>query len=182
MIQSRDKKQVLVGDTPALLSLEMGSILDHSCDLFSYMIPNVVHSELKDISVFNDDHSAASKRILGYIEDDQIRIVNIKNETTVDEMVNDFSTIDRGEAESLVLAQENDIDILITDDLRSLGALKKLSKGVRIHLSVYVISRIVLSGDIQKRDAFRALNRIASVRSWENAAIYRKAIEYIREI
>jgi predicted nucleic acid-binding protein len=182
VIPDRDKKTILVGDTSALLSLEMGSILNSSFRIFDYMIPSSVNSELNDISIIDDDHGKASIRIIDYVKRGQIHLLEVKDRDLVTNMVNDHTTIDIGEAEALVLAQENDVDILITDDLRSLGALRKKAKGVRIHLSVYVMSRMVISKDIGKEDAYKALEKISLARSWENAAIYRKAMDYIKDL
>lgn len=70
----------------------------------------------------------------------------------------------------------------MTDDLRSLKALKDLSNGIRIHLSVYVITRLVLERIINRSNALDCLSKISEKRSWENSAIYEKAKEYIKDL
>lgn len=179
---TKGRTSVIVSDTSALLSLEMGRVLKRSFETFDYLIPVEVGSEIVDISRFDDPLANAAKNIMDHVKAGYIRECKVKDEGYVKDIVDGFHTIDKGEAESLVLAEENGVEVLITDDLRSLSALRDLSKSVRIHLSVYVISRMVIGKRITKDEAYRSIERIASVRNWENAVIFEKAIDYIKDL
>ena len=179
---TKKNRSVLVGDTSALISLEVGTLLEDSFQLFDYFIPGRVLNEIKEISSYEDETAIAAKNILKLMEEGKITEVSVKDHEKVKEVMNSKKTIDMGEAESLILAQETDVKILITDDLRSLKALKELSGEIRIHLSVYVIARMVLSEIIDKSVANECLSKISDKRSWENAAIYNKAMEYIKDL
>jgi len=50
--------------------------------------------------------------------------------------------------------------------------LKKVSGDVEIHLSIYLLARLVLENLIVITKARDALNQISEGRTWENAAIY----------
>lgn len=171
-----------MGDTSALISLEVGNLLKDSFQLFDYIVPKKVLKEIKDISSYEDEAAIAAKNILKIMKDGNIKKISVKDTDKIKEIMNSKKSIDMGEAESLVLAQESKVKILITDDFRSLKALKEFSGEVRIHLSVYVIARMVLSKIIDKFEADDALSKISEKRSWENAAIYKKAKEYIKDL
>lgn len=116
------------------------------------------------------------------IRNDKIHRSSVKNIDKVNEIVDLYKKIDFGEAEALVLARENDHEILITDDLRSMKNLMDISQGVRVHLSIYVIASMVMKGSLKKEEALNCLSRISKGRSWENSAIYNKAMDYIKDL
>ena len=49
--------------------------------------------------------------------------------------------------------RQNSITILLTDDFRSLPDLKKVSGDVEIHLSIYLLARLVLENLITITEA-----------------------------
>lgn len=175
-------RSVLVGDTSALISLEVGNVLEDSFQIFDYLIPKKVRKEIEDISSYGDDAAIAAEKIIDHIKTGHIKEFAVKGKDEVERILKNEKTIDIGEAESLILAKERKIGILLTDDLRSLKALKDLSNGIRIHLSVYVITRLVLERIINRSNALECLSKISEKRSWENSAIYEKAKEYIKDL
>lgn len=177
-----NKKRILVGDTSAMISLEVGDVLIDSLEKFDYIIPDKVCKEIEDISEINDEHGSAAEKILELIRNDKIHRSSVKNIDKVNEIVDLYKKIDFGEAEALVLARENDHEILITDDLRSMKNLMDISQGVRVHLSIYVIASMVMKGSLKKEEALNCLSRISKGRSWENSAIYNKAMDYIKDL
>mgnify|MGYP004231031625 FL=1 len=60
--------------------------------------------------------------------------------------------------------------------------MKEVSENVEIHLSIYLLSRLVLENIISIKDAKESLNRIASLRTWESGVIYRFAMKYIDDL
>jgi len=166
-----------------MISLEVGDVLIDSLEHFEYVIPNKVCKEIEDISEINDEHGSAAEKILQLVRNDKIHCTSVKNIDKVNEIVDLYKKIDFGEAEALVLARENHHEILITDDLRSMKDLMDISQeGVRIHLSIYVIASMVLLESMTKKEALESLSRISKGRSWENSAIYNKAMDYIKDL
>ena len=173
---------IVVGDTSAIISLSVGSVLLKCLSISRIVIPGKVHQELKEMSEYNDEDGVAAKETLNLIAQGKISVIEIRNKDNVKAIVSSNARIDNGEAEALVLAQENLIPIVITDDFRSLPYLKEISMGVEIHLSIYLLTRLVIENIISKEEAKASLNKIAGIRTWENAAIYRLAMKYIDEL
>ena len=181
-IPSEVPETIVVGDTSALISLGVGGVLSNCLKISRIMIPSKVHSELNDISKFKDVHGKAAIETIRLISKGDIEVGNVKMAKKVDELYSGYSRIDEGEAEALILDQENSIPILITDDFRSLPDLKKVSGKVEIHLSIYLLARLILENLITIAEAQDALDKISKGRTWESAAIYQFAIRYIREL
>lgn len=173
---------IVVGDTSALISLGVGNVLSKSLKISRIIIPKKVDSELNEISKFRDIHGKAAKDVITLVSKGKIQVCNVKQRKKINKLVSGYSRVNEGEAEALVLAQEKSIPILITDDFRSLLDLKKLAGKVEIHLSIYLIARLVLEKIITIKDAQMALDKISKGRTWESSAIYEYAMKYIEEL
>ena len=173
---------IVVGDTSALISLTVGGVIEKCLKISRIVIPKIVQTELKDMSAFKDNHGKASIRTIDLISKKHIEVMKVKNSKKVEELISGHSRIDSGEAEALVLSQENSIPIMITDDFKSLADLKKVSGDVEIHLSVYLLSRLVIEKIVSISQAQAALDKIAKGRTWESAAIYHLAKKYIVDL
>jgi len=181
-IQNRIPDTIVVGDTSALISLGVGLVLKDCLTISKIVVPKKVQQELEEMSHFNDEDGIAAKVTLDLILNGQIEVLTVKNMEKVRALVSTNTRIDNGEAEALILAQENSIPIVITDDFRSLSKLKEVSENVEIHLSIYLLSRLVLENIITIKDAKESLERIASLRTWESGVIYRFAMKYIDDL
>ena len=180
--QNKVPETIVVGDTSALISLGVGGVLSKCLETSRILIPQKVYNELNDISQSNDIHGKAAQEMIRIISNGDIDVAEVKHIEKIDELVSGYSRIDVGEAEALILAQENSITILLTDDFRSLPDLKKVSGDVEIHLSIYLLARLVLENLITITEAQDALNRISKGRTWESAGIYNLAKKYIAEL
>ena len=180
--QSIVNETIIIADTSALISLGVGDILSKSLEISKILIPQKVFDELNEISKFDDIHGNAAKETIRYISNGKIEVIEVKQVEKTEELVSGYSRINEGEAEALILAQEKSIQILLTDDFRSLPDLKNVSEDVEIHLSIYLLARLVLENQITTAEARDALNRISKGRTWESAAIYQLAIKYIDEL
>ena len=175
-------KTIVVGDTSALISLAVGSVLLKCLRISRILIPKEVYTELSEISQYNDVHGKAAQEIIRMISNGNIEVDEVEHVDKINELVSGYSRINEGEAEALILAQEKSIPILITDDFRSIPDLKKNSGDVEIHLSIYLLARLVLEKIITIAEAQDALIRISEGRTWESAAIYNLAKKYINEL
>lgn len=175
-------KGLVVADTSALISLGVGKMLAKCVDIVKIVIPSRVNTELIETSAFDDRHGQAAIEVIHLIAKGQIEVLSVQGPEKVEKLCSSSSRIDRGEAEALVLAQERSAPILITDDFRSLPALKKVSGQVEVHLSVYLLARLVLEGRITIAEAQVVLDKISQNRSWEASAIYQLAKRYITDL
>ena len=181
-IPNRILDTIVVGDTSALISLGVGLVLKDCLKISKIVVPKKVQQELDEMSHFNDEDGMAAKGTSDLILKGQIQVLTVKNYQKVQALVSANTRIDNGEAEALILAQENSIPIVITDDFQGLSKLKEVSENVEIHLSIYLLSRLVLENIITIKDAKKSLERIASLRTWESGVIYRFAMKYIDDL
>jgi len=181
-IQENLPKTIIVGDTSALISLGVGSVLTESLSISKIIIPSMVKTEVEEMASYDDKDGMAAKAILDLNAKGKIDMIPVKNIARIEALISENTRIDMGEAEALILAEELSIPILITDDFRSIPQLKNASDRVEIHLSVYLITRLVLENVISKERALNALDTISKERTWIGAAIYKRAMKYIEEI
>lgn len=175
-------KEVIAVDTSALISLGVGSIIKDCLELFDIMISPCVQEELQDISEYEDKHAEGASEVLDMISDQEIEVKKLDQDKEVSSLLKRCSKLDRGETETLLLASRSSISMMITDDFKSLRSLKEVSEEVKIHLSVYLIARLVVKDKIGREKAEKILDKIAEERSWEGAAIYRYAKRYLDEL
>ena len=180
--QKETYETIVVGDTSALISLAVGSVLLKCLRISRILIPQEVYSELSEISQYNDVHGKAAQETIRMISNGNIEVEEVEHIDKINELVSGYSRIDKGEVKALILTQEKSIPILITDDFRSIPDLKKNSGDVEIHLSIYLLARLVLENIITIAEAQDALIRISDGRTWESAAIYNLAKKYINEL
>ena len=167
-----------VVDTCALISLSVSGFLEECIEL-NIIIPRKIKEELGDISQYPDLDGKHARNVLGFVPD-RIRMVDIRNKERVSHLMKTYPNIDAGEAEILVLAEEQE-GIVITDDLRCLSELKENSK-VPIYLSVYLFAGLILDGLVGRDDVLDAIDDLAKKRDWKHSALYTYSREYIRNL
>lgn len=165
-------------DTCALLSLSVSGFLE-KCLSFNILIPEEVKKELEDISQYPDQDGIHARRVLR-LTPDKIKIVTIKNKSRIQHLLDISPNIDKGEAEVLVLAEEQK-GIAITDDLRCLSALEENSN-VPVYLSAYLFAGLILKNLATREDVLNAIDNIAKERDWKHSALYIYSKKYIEKI
>lgn len=180
--QKKPIRIVIVGDTSALISLEVGDVLNLSFSNYQYLISLTIKKELKEMSSYPDIHGKAALKILTYVSSKNIIVRKLKSRTKLTKILAGFNHIDQGKGEALIIAEENNIPLLITDDFKGIRDLKQVTTQVKIHLSIYVLAGLVLDGKLTKAKAKKALTSIAKKRTWEYAAIYTQAKKYIDDL
>lgn len=178
----RNEKEAIVADTSALISLSIGDIIEKCLSLFEISISPRVLEELKKTSRYEDKHAEGASKIIELVDKEKIKTKGSVKDERVSKTIKDHPKLDWGETESLLMAKEKSIPMMITDDFKSLEPLKHLSGEVKINLSVYPIARLVVKNEIGKEKAENTFEKIAKERSWEGAAIYRFAKKYLREL
>jgi len=155
----------IVMDTPSLINLQLVNVLNMSLPYFDIHVPRSVQKELKDMSKFSDREGAAARKVLRLISGKKIHALPVKNKKRVKELTKGRKW-DRGEIECLVLAEENKISDLITDDYDILPRLLKSAGKVHINLSPFVIIYLSYKGRISKERAKEKIREIVSLRGW----------------
>jgi len=164
-------------DTCALLTLSVSGFLERYLD-FNILIPEEIKRELKDISQYPDSDGMNAKKILGFVPD-KIKVIAIGDESRVQNLLKS-SNIDKGEAEVLVLAEEQE-GVAITDDLKCLSDLKENSK-VPVYLSAYLFAGLILRNLATKEEVSNAIESLAKERDWKHSALYTHFKRYIEEL
>ncbi len=160
----------IVVDTSALISLAHGGIIDLILNEFKVVVSDIVLLELKETSKFNDEDGKAASKVLEGAGSMEVRDVLKRG---IHEIVT--SRMDEGEASCVLLAKEEDIEALISDDFRAMHQLQYFSQkyGFDLGLGAALIQALVFRGKLDKSQALNILERIAFKRGWIGRPIYR---------
>ncbi len=181
-MQKKSENKKLAVDTSALISLAVGSKLEECLKEFDLVITEGVKDELEDVSDYSDKHASGAELVLEIVSQDGITVESIDAHSEISKLLAENPKLDYGETETALMAERKSITVLLTDDFKSLGVLKELFSGVKIHLSVFAIARLVVKERISKKEAEEVLEKIAKERSWEGAALFRYAKKYIEDL
>ncbi|MBW2989510.1 hypothetical protein KY358_04295 [Candidatus Woesearchaeota archaeon] len=167
----------IVADTSALISLSITGIFGFAQDI-EFKIAKEAYNELNLIKNYRDKDGYNASRVLRSLKEWSIEVLNIQNKQKLNELLKD-PLIDKGEAESLILALERKIEDLITDDLKSIKALNKHSQGrVYISSSVVIPSLLYKSGRISRKQAKEAIIQIGKYRKWDEV-LFRDSLDIL---
>jgi len=157
-------------DTAALISLAHGGVLEPILQGFRVVIANQVVDELRVTSTFADDDGHAASLVVENLDLVEVRHVA---QARLQSLLT--SRIDAGEAACILLAQEDDVEALISDDFRALHQIQTHARlhGFEVGLGAVLIRTLVLRGTLSRERALDALERIASKRGWQGNPIYR---------
>ena len=148
-------------DTSALLSLEAGKILDLVIENFELVIPKRVEEELKGISKNHDFEGNMAKRIFSFLED-EIKVIDASKHS------------EEGELECVYLANDLNVEFLITDDTAALEKLEKICKK-KIAFSTTLLSALIIKNELSKKEAINILERMRVKRNWKDNIIFEQA-------
>lgn len=163
---------MIVADTSALISLSIADSLDLALAEFDVHTTTTVVDELEDTGEYDDVHAEAAEAVLGYRDELMVPRATDTGRTS--------SRIDAGEASCLAITDDLGARFLVTDDLRALPELQRLTDA-RVVISPVVLRALVERGVLTEREASGRLDRLAATRDWLGAPIYRKALELFDE-
>ena len=167
-------KKLIVGDTSALVSLQTGNLMEKALSIIQLFVPRDVEAELK-IHARLDTNAAT---VLSLIRKGDITVCDVQDRRRINQLAALFPKIDIGEAATVVLAEERNIEVIVTDDFQALPYLRQVTT-VKVHLSAYLIAGLVVRRQISLDEAEAAFDRIASKRNWLDADIYQHAKRYL---
>lgn len=159
----------LVLDTSSLVSLAHGDLLELTLAAFSVVISNHVRDELQTMSRFEDPDGRAAAHVL-----DQLKLLEVRDveQTEVDAILT--SKVQEGEASCIVLAQNPDVDAVISDDVEAMHQMRAYARrhGFDLGLGAVVVHALVKRGRLSREDARQRLDQIAAQRDWMGRPIY----------
>jgi predicted nucleic acid-binding protein len=159
---------MIVADTSALVSLTTAECRDLFLDEFDVHTTATVIEELEDTADYEDPHGDAATEILD--QRDRLTV------NTVEADIPETSRIDQGEGSCAVLSDRHAAEFLVTDDLRALPELQRLTEA-QVAISPIVLKALVNRGVLERGDALQRLEQLADTRNWLEAPIYRRATE-----
>lgn len=169
--------KIIVADTSALISLAVTDMFKF-IEGIDFKISREVHNELNLIKDYRDKDGYNANRVIMNLKEWNIEILNIKDKAKLKDLIKD-PVIDKGEAESLILALENEIEWLITDDLKSIQILDKHSDGkVKIRSSILIPIALYNADKIKRKQAKQAVIQIGKYRKW-NEELFRESLELV---
>ncbi|WP_142860774.1 hypothetical protein [Salinigranum halophilum] len=177
---SRPRLRTVVADTSALVSLAVPradaaydtdtapdpfQYLLTSCDVF---VPPEVVAELRDITQYQDIHSAAANNVLA-----------ARNHYTVEDPYERDDTpdarpmfgLDDGETDGIILANALEVDGFLTDEFggTNFPLIHAVLQGPRIVPTPRLIVDYARNGHMSHGEARTLITTISPHRSWENS-------------
>jgi predicted nucleic acid-binding protein len=156
---------MIVADTSALISLASVDLLDTFLTEFEVHTTAVVIAELEDTAEYDDRHGDAAEIVLG-----------TRDRITTHQTTAEFesSRVDQGEGSCASLATELQAAFLLTDDLRALPELQRVTDAT-VAISPIVLRALVKRDVLEHEDARNTLGELAAQRDWLGAPIYQRA-------
>ena len=167
-------RRKVIADTSSLVSLGTGNILEKALSVVEIYLPEEVKTELQSVAGFTDVHGQAANEALRLIAQSKIIVLSVASVVKVDEVCRQNKHIDKGEAATILLAEQEGIDSILSDDFKALPQMSKVTSK-QIYLSVYVLARLVAENLIKLEEAEICLNTIAAHRNWIGRAIFNHA-------
>lgn len=156
---------MIVADTSALLSLTSIDLLETFLSEFDVHTTDTVIQELEETASYDDRHGDAAHAVLN--NSDRIPTHSAPEPFT-------SSRVDRGEGSCAALANGEEAEFLITDDLRALPELQTVTDA-QVAISPIVLQALVQRGVLEQDEAVERLDELAEQRDWLGAPIYRRA-------
>jgi len=117
-------------------------------------------NELEIHARLSDD----AAHVLSLVRTGRIKALNVQDTQRVQALVAENTQIDYGEAEAIVLAEERNMSLIITDDFEAFFQMRRAIK-VRVDFSPYLIAALVVTGRLSIEEAEASFERIARSRS-----------------
>ena len=172
----------VVMDTSSLISLELIEILKKSLRIIEITIPKTVKDEIREIAKYKDLEGKSAKNVVKLIENGTIKVVEIKNQKNVDNILS--RNVNRGEAECFVCCVENKISGLIMDDIDAAYSLEGfvILNKINIKISIAVLMELYFQKIVDKKELKRLIKNLIKIREWESGALEVLSNKYLENI
>ena len=170
-------RKKVVGDTSSLVSLQLAGALEPSFAFISWVIPNAVVVELKELSVFDDAIGRAARKVFVFTRSRRFEVLSIQPLLSVLELA------DEGEACAFSLCLREKIRWLVCDDVDAGYRLDGLAQanGIRIVIGAAVIMELVKQKAWSKKQAAEAVLKMIDSRGWQGGVLEYLSRKYLQE-
>lgn len=142
---------IVVSDTTPVISLMKAGQLELLRQLFEVVyIPEAVYRELTDNEAFSEEVRMVQ-------ECEFLNIQKVDNGKSV-AILQNFTGLDAGESEAIILADEINSDVLLMDERKGRQVAKKL--GIRITGTIGILAQAFDEGMLTKEDVARCIERL----------------------
>lgn len=142
---------IVVSDTTPVISLMKAGQLELLRQLFGVVyIPEAVYRELTDNEAFSEEVRMVQECEFLYMQ----KVDNGKSVA----ILQNFTGLDAGESEAIILADEMNSDVLLMDERKGRQVAKKL--GIRITGTIGILTQAFDEGILTKEDVERCIERL----------------------
>ena len=142
---------IVVSDTTPIISLMKAGQLELLQKLFDVVyIPEAVYRELTENETFSEEVTMVQECEFLYVEK-----VDNKKAVTI---LQDFTGLDAGESEAIILADEKHSDVLLVDELKGRQVANKM--GIPITGTIGILAQAFDEGLLAKEDMERCIERL----------------------
>lgn len=142
---------IVVSDTTPVISLMKAGQLELLRQLFGVVyIPEAVYRELTDNEAFSEEVRMVQGCEFLYVQ----KVDNGKSVA----ILQNFTGLDAGESEAIILADEMNSDLLLMDEHKGRQVAKKL--GIRITGTIGILTQAFDEGMLTKEDVERCIERL----------------------
>lgn len=142
---------IVVSDTTPVISLMKAGQLELLRQLFGVVyIPEAVYRELTDNEAFSEEVRMVQECEFLYVQ----KVDNGKSVA----ILQNFTGLDAGESEAIILADEMNSDVLLMDEHKGRQVAKKL--GIRITGTIGILTQAFDEGMLTREDVERCIERL----------------------
>ncbi|KXB00443.1 hypothetical protein AKJ42_00715 [candidate division MSBL1 archaeon SCGC-AAA261C02] len=133
---------------------------------------------MEELSEYPDPEGKAAKKALELISKELIITEEVKAEEEIQELLSPH--VDEGEASCFICCRKRGTKNLIMDDVNAAAELegKAISSGIRQKISVAMIAELMKEGEISRRKARSAVDKLMKTRDWRGGVLEALAKKY----
>jgi len=161
-------KDKFLFDTSALLSLQLGGLLNVLVRKITVVITYSVLEELHEFSKHDDRNGRAAKSIIKLKNKFELRKSSAKHK---------IKYLQETDNELYTLSKEEYLN-LITDDTK----IHAHCRDIEIYFSTFFLFYLIGSGKLNKSQALASLEKMRNLRNWQNNIIYLQTKEDLDKV
>lgn len=154
-------------------------IIAKSAELLECFLPSEIHSELRELSKYDDAEGNAASRVLEMISEGMLTQLALAHKKNVEALIS--ADVQHGEASCFVLCVERKISLLIMDDVDALFALSNKAhvERIRMRISVAVAVELCRQGRMSRSQLKTIVGKLIKQRRWESGILEVLAKQYL---
>ena len=163
---------IVVSDTTPIISLMKAGLLELLQKLFGVVyIPTAVYRELTDNEVFSEEARTVKECEFLYVEE-------VENGKSV-AILRNFTGLDAGESEAIILADEKHSDVLLMDEHKGRQVAKKLD--ITITGTIGILTQAFNEGMLTRDDVEECIEQLKESGLRISEKLYQRLREYVEK-